>query len=108
MWPHTTYVPNYNIKPSLDICGNEFAKMRNMSSTRHPETNGLTERVNLTFQQLLRCVCCYDGSNSRDMLRQVEFAYTATRALGIKHTPFEASFGFSPEEPPCLLFIIRP
>jgi hypothetical protein len=27
----------------------------NMSSSRHPETNGLTERVNITFQQLLRC-----------------------------------------------------
>jgi hypothetical protein len=26
----------------------------NMSSNRHPETNGLTERVNITFQQLLR------------------------------------------------------
>jgi hypothetical protein len=33
----------------------------NMSSSRHPETDGLTERVNSTFQQLLRCLCCYDG-----------------------------------------------
>jgi hypothetical protein len=35
----------------------------NMSSIRHPETDGLTERVNITFQRLLRCLCCYDGSN---------------------------------------------
>jgi hypothetical protein len=35
----------------------------NISSSRHPETDGLTERVNNTFQQLLRCFYCYDGSN---------------------------------------------
>jgi hypothetical protein len=29
----------------------------------------------------------------------VEFADKATRALGIEHTPFEAEFGFSLEEP---------
>jgi hypothetical protein len=33
----------------------------NMSSNRHTETGGLTERVSITFQQLLRCSCCYDG-----------------------------------------------
>jgi hypothetical protein len=38
----------------------------------------------------------------------VEFAYNASRALGIEHTPFEANFGFSPEEPPDLLFSMRP
>jgi hypothetical protein len=27
------------------------------------------------------------------------FAYNATRPLGIEHTPFEANFGFSLEEP---------
>jgi hypothetical protein len=38
----------------------------------------------------------------------VEFAYNASRALVIEHTPFEANFGFSPEEPPDLLFVMRP
>jgi hypothetical protein len=64
----------------------------NMSSNRHPETDGLTERVNNTFQQLLRCFCCYDGSDWATLLPQVEFAYNASRALGIEHTPFEANF----------------
>jgi hypothetical protein len=79
-----------------------------MSSSRHPETYGLTERVNITFQQLLRCFFCYDGSDWTTLLPQVEFAYNASRALGIEHTPFEANFGFSPEEPPDLLFNMRP
>ena len=79
----------------------------NMSSSRHPRTGGLTERVNNTFQQLLRCLCCYDGSDWTTLLTQVEFAYNASRALGIEHTPFEANFGFS-EESPDLLFSMRP
>jgi hypothetical protein len=80
----------------------------NMSSCRHPETGGLTERVNITFKQLLRCFCCYDGSDWTTLPPQVEFAYNASRALGIEHTPFEANFGFSPKEPHDLLFIMRP
>jgi hypothetical protein len=80
----------------------------NMSSSRHPRTNGLTERVNNTFQQLLRCFCCYDGYDWTALLPQVGLAYNAFRALGVEHTPFEANFGFSPEEPPDLLFRMRP
>jgi hypothetical protein len=38
------------------------------------------------------------------MLPKVEFAYNASRALGIEHTLFGAYFGFSPKEPPYLLF----
>jgi hypothetical protein len=52
----------------------------NMSSNRHPETDGLIERVNSTFQQLLRCFCCYDGSDWTTLLPQVEFAYNASRS----------------------------
>jgi hypothetical protein len=80
----------------------------NMSSSRHPETYGLTDCVNNTFHQLLRYFYCYDGSNWTTLLPQVEFAYNASRALGIEHTPFEANFGFSLEEPPNLLFNMRP
>jgi hypothetical protein len=80
----------------------------NMSSNPQAETNGLTERVNNIFQQLLRCFCCYDGSHWTPLLPQVEFAYNAFRALGIEHTPFEANFGFSLEEPLDLMFSMRP
>jgi hypothetical protein len=79
-----------------------------MSSNQHPKTDGLTERMNSTFNQLLRCLCCYDGSDWTTLLPQVEFAYNASRALGIEHTPFEANFGFSHEEPPDMLFNMRP
>jgi hypothetical protein len=42
------------------------------------------------------------------MLPQVGFTYNATRALGIEHTPFEASFGFSLEAPPNLRICMLP
>jgi hypothetical protein len=45
-----------------------------------------------------------DGSNWRDMLPQVKFAYNATLALKIEHTPFEANFGFSLEETLYVMF----
>jgi hypothetical protein len=81
----------------------------NMSSSRHPETGGLTERVKNTFQRLLRCLCCYDRSNWTYLLPLVEFAYIASRALlGIEHSSFEANLGLYPEEPPDLLFNMRP
>jgi hypothetical protein len=73
-----------------------------------PEIDGLTERVNNTFQQLLHCFCCYDVSDWTDFLPQVEFTCNASRALGIEHTPFKVSFGLSPDKPPNLLFSMRP
>jgi hypothetical protein len=79
----------------------------NMSLSRHPETDGLTERVNNTFRKL-RCFSCYYGSDWTTQLPQVEFAYIASRALGIGDTPFEANFGFSPEEHPNMVFSMRP
>jgi hypothetical protein len=77
----------------------------NMSFSRDRETDGLTERVNITFQQLLRCFYCNDGSSWTNMLPQVGFAYNASRALGIERTPFEANFSL--EEPPNSLLSMR-
>jgi hypothetical protein len=79
-----------------------------MPFRRHLETDGLTERVNNTFQQLMRCFCCYDVSNWANLLPKVKFAYNATRGLGIEHSPFEVHFDVSQEEPLDLLFNIRP
>jgi hypothetical protein len=79
-----------------------------MSSTRHPETDGLTEPINITFEQLMRCFCNDNGSNWTNLLPQVEFVYNATRALGYEHSPFEANFEFSQEEPLDMLFSGRP
>jgi hypothetical protein len=67
-----------------------------MSSSRNLETDRLTERVNITFQQVLRRFSCYDGSKWIDIMPHVEFVCNATRALGIEQTTFEVNLGFSP------------
>jgi putative transposase len=65
-----------------------------MSSSRHPETDGLTELGNITFRHLLRYFWCYDDSNWTFMLPQVELVCNATSSLGIEHTSFEANLNF--------------
>lgn len=80
----------------------------NMSSGQHPETDGLSERVNRTTQELCRAFCAYDGSNWAEWLPYVEFSYNATVTLGIEHSPFEATYGFTPEVPADTLFPMRP
>jgi hypothetical protein len=52
-----------------------------MSSSRHPETDILVERLTSNFQQLLRVSTCYDGDDLVNRLPQVKFAYEASRAL---------------------------
>ncbi len=39
----------------------KFSTKLNMSTTRHPRTDGLTERVNQTMQTLLSCYCAEYG-----------------------------------------------
>jgi hypothetical protein len=80
----------------------------NMSFSRYLETDGLTKRVNKKVHHLLRCFCRHDGSYSTAMLPFAELAYNATCTLGIEYTPFdEANFGFTPKEPPYILFSMR-
>jgi hypothetical protein len=47
---------------------------------------------------------------TKDTTRQTcclkwKIVYNSSRALGIEHTPFEASFGFNLEEPPDLVSV---
>jgi hypothetical protein len=79
-----------------------------MSSCRHPWTGGLTERVNITFQKLLRCFRFCNGLDRTAMLPLVEFAYNSAHALGIERTISEVDFGFAIEEPQDMLFNMRP
>jgi hypothetical protein len=51
---------------------------------------------------------CYDGNVWVKWSPQLEFAYNPNRPLGIEHTLFEANYGFSHEEPPELLLLVRP
>jgi hypothetical protein len=69
---------------------------RKMSTARHPETDGQTERVNQSLEQYLRIFCNYEQSDWSEMLPMAEYAYnnSVTSATGM--SPFYANYGFHP------------
>jgi hypothetical protein len=71
----------------------------NMSIARHPRIDGLTERVNLTMQTLLRCYCAVSGFDWTSHLSMVEFYYKCSINEAIKHSPFEVVYGYQPSTP---------
>ena len=65
-----------------------------MSTARHPQTNGLIERVKETMQILLRCCTIEPGFDWVSHLPTVEFYYKCSINESSKHSPFEVSYGF--------------
>ncbi len=70
-----------------------------MSTARHPQTNGLTERVNETMQILLRCYTAECGFDWVSHLPMIELYYNCSTNESSKHSPFKASYGFQPATP---------
>ncbi len=67
-----------------------------MSTARHPQTYGLTERADETMQILLRCYTTESGFDWVSRLPMVEFYYNCYINESSKHSPFEVSYGFQP------------
>ena len=65
-----------------------------MSTARHPQTDGLTERVNETVQILLRWYTTESGFDWVSHLAMVKFYYNCSTNESSKHSPFEESYGF--------------
>ena len=68
-----------------------------LNSSRHPQANGLIERLNQTILPALRAATVSDESNDWDVgLKKLErdINSTVSKATGI--TPFEALYGFLP------------
>jgi len=72
----------------------------NMSTARHPRTDGLTERVNVTMQTLLRYYCAEFGSDWASHLSMVEFYYDCSINEAAQHLPFEVTYGLKPSTSP--------
>ncbi|KAK8936472.1 hypothetical protein KSP39_PZI012649 [Platanthera zijinensis] len=63
------------------------------STAFHPQTDGQTERVNRTMEDMLR-MCVLDfGKHWEDHLYLVEFAYNNSYQASIQMAPFEALYG---------------
>ena len=69
---------------------------RNLSSSRHAESDGQTERVNQSLEQHFRCFVSYRQDDWSDWLPKAEFAYNNSEHSSTKTTPFYANYGFHP------------
>ncbi|RXK41367.1 hypothetical protein M231_01272 [Tremella mesenterica] len=71
----------------------------NFSTAFHPQSDGQTERVNQVLEHYLRTFCDYDQANWSSLLDLAEFSYNNSVHATTKHTPFEALYGYHPQDP---------
>jgi ferritin-like metal-binding protein YciE len=67
-----------------------------MSSARHPETDGQTERVNQCLEGFLRCFVSSWQKKWVQWIPLAEFWYNTTVHSSLGKTPFEAIYGHKP------------
>jgi hypothetical protein len=69
------------------------------SSAYHPETDGQTERVNRTMEQILRVFCLDKQDAWHEQLCMVEFVLNSAPHVSTGFSPFELMYGFDPAVP---------
>ena len=74
-----------------------------LASTHHPQTNGLTERMNRTLLGMVRKVCANRRDQWVEALPLMEFAYNNSRHASTGVSPFVANEGRNPLVPATLL-----
>ena len=77
-----------------------------LATTHHPQTNGLTERMNRTLIGLIRKVCHGQQSKWVEALPLLEFAYNNSPHSITRVSPFKAVQGTDPIVPASLLLPI--
>lgn len=70
----------------------------NLSTARHPQTDGQTERVNQCLESYLRCICGRFPKQWATWLPLAEWWYNTSYHSTIKATPFEALYGYKPPQ----------
>ncbi|MGL6248430.1 MAG: DDE-type integrase/transposase/recombinase, partial [Culicoidibacterales bacterium] len=78
---------------------NDIGTKRHLSTAFHPQTDGQTERVHRTIEQMLRCQISADETQWESILPLLEFAYNCTTHSSTKMSPFEVMIGEKPLRP---------
>ena len=73
-----------------------FAIKRAMSSAYHPQSDGQTERVNRTLEQMLRTYVQTNEAEWETLLPAMELAYNCTTHSSVGLSPFEVMIGENP------------
>jgi hypothetical protein len=71
----------------------------NMSTAYHPQTDGQTERMNRTLQEMLRSYVDDKGSDWDQHLAMAELAYNTAVQESTGYTPFQLSYGMEAHLP---------
>lgn len=79
-------------KEMFRLVGTELA----MSSSRHPQTDGQTERVNQCLETYLRCFVHSCPKKWRHWLPLAEYWYNTSYHSAIQTSPFEALYNHPP------------
>ena len=74
-----------------------------MSSTAHPQTDGLSERTNKTVNQALRFHVERNQSGWKRALRRIRFNFMNTVNKSTGYSPFQLKYGRSPRMMPVLV-----
>src|ERR1051325_4161804 len=67
-----------------------------MSTAFHPQTDGQTERMNRTLEEMLRAYTTYHQNQWDECLSATEFAYNNSKQTSTGQTPFELDNGQHP------------
>lgn len=78
-----------------ELCKLTHIKL-NISSARHPQTDGTTERVNQCMELYLRCFVHNCPSKWVEWISLAEFWYNTSYHSTLKSTPFEVLYGHKP------------
>jgi hypothetical protein len=70
-----------------------------MSTAFHPQTDGQTERMNRTLEEMLRAYVTYRQDQWDEYLPAAEFAYNNSKQASTGYTPFELDCGQHPNTP---------
>jgi hypothetical protein len=79
-----------------------------MSTAFHPQSDGITERLNRTLEAMLRCYVQKDPKSWSEYLSHLEFAYNDSVQASTRCTPFALNYQYHPKAPIDLLTILRP
>ncbi|GJU69104.1 putative reverse transcriptase domain-containing protein [Tanacetum coccineum] len=74
---------------------------RDMSTAYHPETDGQSERIIQTLEDMLRAYVIDFGNGWEGHLPLIEFSYNNSYHASIKAAPFEALYGRKCRSPVC-------
>ena len=78
-----------------EVC-NALGVQQNISTAYHPQTNGQSERMNQTMEDLLRIFSNYQKDNWADWLPVVQYIINSRPSSTTKKAPFELWMGHIP------------